>query len=128
MSDHIDMTFKSGDDMSAEQYYLCKIGAADGTVVTCAATTDKPIGIVQNKPNSATGSAVTVRIFGRSKCNADAALAVNDVVGPAADGQGAPYVAGTDTTKYSVGICTRAVSNAGEIAEVLVNPGYAKLS
>ena len=125
MNDYIDMQFKALADLSAKQYYLVKISTT-GQVDVCAATTDKPVGILQNKPEA--GEAATVRIFGRSKCNANEALAANDVVGPAADGQGAPYVAGTDTTKYSVGLCLFAAANAGEFAEVLVNPGYAKLS
>lgn len=126
MSDYIDITFKAGEDLSAKQYYIVKQHSANQTVVSCSGTTDKPLGVLQNKPES--GEAAVVRIFGRSNLNADAAMAVNAVVGPAADGQGATYVAGTDTTKYSIGICIRAVDNAGEIAEMVVIPGYAKLS
>lgn len=125
MGSFIDITFKAGADLSAKQYYIVEL-TGENTVNVANAATDKPIGVLQNDPTS--GQAAVVRIYGISKVNADAAIAVNDLVGAAADGQAAVYVAGTDTTKYGLGLCTKAVSNAGEIAEILVMPGYAKLS
>lgn len=119
MLEGIDISYKAGADLSAKQYYFMKI-SAENTVTVCAATTDIAIGILQNDPTS--GQAAIVRIFGRSKVNADAAIAVGDLLGPAADGQAAVYANGTDTTKYIRGIATKAVSNAGEIAEVLLTP------
>lgn len=117
--DKLDLTFKAGGDLSAKQYYFVKL-SAENTVVVCAGTTDIPIGVVQNKPES--GEAATVRILGKTKVNADAALTVGALIGCAADGQAAPYVNGTDTTKYPRGIVTKAADNAGEIAEALLAP------
>ena len=88
-----------------------------------AGTTDKPIGILQNAPTS--GAEAVVAISGVSKVNSDAALALGDTIGTAADGQLATYVNGTDTTKYIVGIVIAASANAGEYATAVINcPGH----
>lgn len=112
----LDKTFKAGGTIV--QYYAVKL-SADNTVVVCAAVTDIPIGIAQDAGVS--GSAVVVRIIGESKFNANASCAVGALVGTAADGQVTPYVAGTDTTKYVMGQCTKAVGNAGEIGSAIIN-------
>lgn len=91
----------AGADLSAagNQYKFVKLSAAQ-TVVLCAATTDKPIGILQNTP--ASGAAATVACSGVSKVQGDADLAFGNSVGTSADGQAAAYAA-ADTTKYIVG-------------------------
>lgn len=109
-------TFKAGGTILA--YYAVKL-SADQTVVVCAATTDKPMGVAQEGASS--GGMLTVMIIGETKVIADAALAVGDLVGTAADGQIAPYVAGTDTTKYCMGQCTKAAGNAGEVGSAIIN-------
>lgn len=111
-------TFKAGADLSAKQFYFVK-QSADETVVVCAAVTDLPVGILQNNPLS--GQGASVMIIGESKVNADAALAVGNLIGTAADGQAAVYAPGTDTTKYICGQVTKAVGNAGEIGSALIN-------
>lgn len=111
-----DKTFKAGGAIS--QYYAVKL-SADNTVVVCSGVTDIPIGIAQD--GAASGAAVVVRIIGESKFNGNAAVTVGALVGTAADGQIAPYVAGTDTTKYVMGQCTKAVGNAGEIGSAIIN-------
>lgn len=93
-------SMEAGADLSAKQFYFVKLDSA-GKVVVCAAVTDKPIGILQNNPVSS--QEALVMMDGISKVSADAALAIDDLVGPAADGQAAVYVPGTDTTKYIVG-------------------------
>ena len=74
--------FTAAADLSAKQYYFVKL-ASSTTVNVCAAVTDKPIGVLQNKPES--GEQAIVRVFGVSKISADATLAAGDVIGTPAD-------------------------------------------
>lgn len=108
----------SGSDLTAagNQYKFVKLSTSvDLTVVLCAATTDKPIGILQNTPN--TGEAAVVASGGISKVQGDADLTVGGSVGTSADGQAATYTA-TDTTKYIVGQVLLGNSAAAGIATI----------
>jgi hypothetical protein len=101
-------------DLSAKQYYFVKI-SGDKTVTVCAATTDKPIGILQNDPES--GEAAVVASGGVSKVSGDADLTAGNSVGTSADGQAAAYTA-SDTTKYIVGQVILGNSAAAGLATV----------
>ena len=109
---------KAGGDLRTKQFYAVKLSAAD-TVVVCAGTTDRPIGILQNAPN--TGGEAEVVCYGVTKVSADAALSVVNQIGTAADGQLAAYTPGTDTTKYICGIVLGATGAGDEYATALVD-------
>jgi len=111
-------SYKTATDLSAKQYYFVKFSAAD-TVAVCAATTDIPCGILQNAPTS--GQTAEVMHLGMSKVNSDAALSAAALIGTAADGQAAAYVAGTDTTKYNCGQVVIASGAAAGLATALIN-------
>jgi len=113
----------AGADLSAKQFYAVKLSAAF-TVVACAATTDIPIGILQNDPTS--GQEATVCCFGVTKVNSDAALAVGDLIGSSADGQLAAYVNGTDTTKYVIGQVIQASTAAAGYASAFINISFGR--
>ena len=81
---------------------------------------DWAIGILQNNPTS--GEAATVRISGKSKFSADAAVAAGAKVTPSADGQVVTAVIATDNT---LGVCLEATAAAGEIGSMLVQPAGA---
>lgn len=110
-------------DLSAKQYYFVKMSGAF-TVTVCAATTDIPIGVLQNDPVS--GEEARVCVFGLTKVNSDAALAVGDLIGTAADGQAATYANGTDTTKYICGQVVQASTAAGGYASAFVNISFGR--
>lgn len=112
------LTFKSKSDNSAKQYHLVELTAANEVDVINAAT-DKPIGVLQNKPKA--GEDAEVMVVGLSKVNSDAALSVGDLIGPAADGQAAAKTPGTDTTNYVLGIVVEASGAAAELAVALIN-------
>jgi len=95
-------SFEAGADLSAHMHKFVKLNSS-GQVVLCAAVTDRPIGILQNKPN-AVGVPASVMINGISKLIAGANLAKADQIGTDAAGLAAVYAPGTDTTKYVVGI------------------------
>jgi len=93
-------TLTASADLSSSQYYFVKM-SGDNTVTVCAAVTDKPIGVLQNKPES--GESAVVRVFGVSKVSADATLAAGNIIGTSADGQAQPVAAGTETTVFNCG-------------------------
>ena len=109
--------FTAAADLSSKQFYFVKL-ASSSTVNVCAAVTDKPIGILQNKPES--GEQAIVRVFGVSKVSADATLAAGDVLGTAADGQAQPISLGSETTVH---VCGQAIEagSAGEILTAFIN-------
>lgn len=111
------MTFEASGDLSSKQFYFVKLDT-NGQIAACAAVTDNPIGILQDKP-AAIGRAATVMVWGVSKVSADAALALGDYVGPSVDGQAAVYVHGTDTTKYIVGQVVEAAGAGGRLGSIL---------
>ena len=121
-------TFLAAADLSAKQWYWVKV-TADNTVNVCAATTDKPIGILQNKP-SGSGQAAVVMIHGVSKASADASVTVGSVVGTSTDGQCVSVTEAEDATAYACGTCLAAAGsgNAGQIAEVFVDCGNPHLA
>jgi hypothetical protein len=112
------ISLEAGADLSAKQYYFMKLDSA-GKAVVCAGVTDKPIGVLLNNPTA--GQAAEIVVVGLTKVSSDAALAIGDQIGTSADGQAAPYVAGTDTTKYIVGAVLETSGAAGVINSVLVN-------
>lgn len=110
------ITLVAGADLSAAQFKFVKLNSS-GQAIVCAAVTDIPVGILQNKPTS--GREATIMVSGVSKVQGDADLTKGDQVGTSADGQCAAYVAGTDTTKYPVGQVLKDNSTAGGLATIL---------
>lgn len=108
----------AGADLSAAQYKFVEMGS-DGTVTVCNAVTDVPYGVLQNNPVS--GAMAEIVIIGLTKVSSDAGLTAGALIGTSADGQAAAYVAGTDTTKYIVGLVRNGTSNAAEMATAVVN-------
>ena len=92
---------------------------ATGKAALCAAATDNPIGVLQNKPTA--GQAATVAYAGTSKLLAGAAVAAADLIGTDAAGKADPKVPGTDTTEYVAGTALTAASGAGEIISALIS-------
>lgn len=113
------LTREAGADLSAHQHKFVKLNSS-GQVVAMAANTDKPFGILQDKP-AASGRACQVMVSGVSKVQGDANLAKGDQIGSSADGQAAAYVPGTDTTKYIVGEVLEDNAAAAGLATVAFN-------
>lgn len=115
-------TFPAGADLSSAQFTFVKLNSS-GQVIQCAATTDRPVGILQDNPKS--GDMATVCVAGISKLvtgsAASSGLAVPTTVGTDASGAALAVVAGTDTTKYLVGVVVEASAAATEYCSVLIN-------
>lgn len=119
-------SYQAAEDLSAWQFRFVKLDA-NGQIAKITAVTDIPFGILQDKP-AAQGRAGAVMLDGMSKLVGGVNLAKGDVVCTDNQGRGAACVAGTDTTKYSVGIVRSDNSVAGGLCSVVFdckNPGRA---
>lgn len=108
----------AGADLSTHQYKFVEITGA-GTVNVCNAATDRPIGVLQNKPTS--GQACEIVVIGVTKVSSDAALTAGTLIGTSADGQADAKTPGTDTTEYTVGQVLIASGAGDELATAVVN-------
>lgn len=115
----LDITRKAAGDLSNKQYYFMKL-SADNTVTTCTAATDVPVGVLQNKPEAASRSAV-VRVIGETYVSSDAGLTAGNLIGTSADGQADAKTPGTDTTEYVVGHVVVGTGTAGDLAIAVVD-------
>lgn len=111
-------SFKANADLSAKQYCFVKL-TANNTVDVCSATTDVPIGVLQNKPTSGQNAAVT--IDGITKIVAAATIAAGALIATDASGHAASGVAGTDTTKYLVGQVIDASNGANSLLTAAIS-------
>lgn len=107
----------AGESLVLKQF--CFVKQSGNTFVACAAATDLPAGVLQNKP--ASGIPAEVVVIGPTKVVSDAAITAGALIGPSADGQADPKIPGTDTTEYIAGKALEAASDAGEIIEAVVN-------
>jgi len=116
-------SFKASGDLSSKQFYWVKLTANPREVIICSSKTDKPIGILQNKPD-ATGKTAHVMVIGRTKVSSDAALNEGDAIGPSGDGQSEAKTlttSGGDSTEYVGGTVVAASGAAGEMAEAVIS-------
>lgn len=110
-------SLEAGADLSAKQYYFVKLSS--GKAAVCSAATDKPIGVLQNKPTS--GQTAEIMALGISKVSGDADLSADDLIGTSADGQADAKTVGTDTTEYVVGRVLEDNGAAGGLVTALIN-------
>lgn len=111
--------FKAAGDLSTKQFYFVKLSAAH-TVDVCSGATDKPIGVLQNKP-SAAGQEAEVCVVGWTKVSSNGSVSAGDLIGTSGDGQGDTKAAGTDTTEYICGQAITAGTTAGDVFEAIID-------
>lgn len=114
----VKVTLIAGADLSAAQFRFVEI-AAGGLVTQANATTDKPIGVLQNSPVE--GEEAEVVVVGGTKLVSSVALTVGTAVTTDNQGRGAVLTIGTDTTRFNLGTSIFASGATGEIATVLIN-------
>ena len=121
------VSFEAAGDLSSSQYKLVKLDG-DGKVVIVAATSDVPVGVLQNAP--ASGGTASVLVCGVSKVSADAAIDEGKLLKPSADGQVAaatPDLAivenesDTLTGVHTIGVAYTAAGGAGELITAGIN-------
>lgn len=115
----LSITLPAGADLSAAQFKFVKLNSS-GQAVVCAAVTDIPVGVLQNKPDT-TGKAAEVMVAGITKVQGDVDLVRGNQIGTSVDGQAAAYTAGTSTTSYIVGQVLEDNAVAGGYATALIN-------
>lgn len=108
-------SFLAAGDLTTSQYKFVKMSGV--TIVAVAATTDKAIGVLENKPNAA-GIAGTVMISGTCKVKASKSFAAGVPVYLAADGR----VTDVEATNEPVGFAESASSGADSVVSVLLKP------
>jgi hypothetical protein len=113
-------TFEAAADLSTKQYFFVKLTSTFNRVNVCTGATDKPIGVLRNKPDAA-GKAAEVMIVGITKGSADAALSIGDLVGTSADSQVDAKTPGTDTTEYVTGQVLEAATAAADLITMTVD-------
>lgn len=111
------LSIPAGADLSAKQYTFVKLSGTN--VISAAAATDLPIGVLLNDP--ASGETAAVAVSGVVKLKASAAISVGALVGTTSTGLGVSLTAGTDTTKYILGRAITAAGAANDIITVAVN-------
>ncbi len=112
------VTMPAAGDLKTKQFYAVKL-ASDGQVAVCTAATDRPFGILQNKPDAENVEA-NVMIIGVSKYQADTSVSVGAVLGTSGDGQFVTKTsAGTDG--FICGISLEAAGGTGDIVTGLFN-------
>lgn len=114
------VTFQAAGDLSTKQFYFVKMSGAH-TVDVCSAVTDKPVGVLQNKP-SAAGQEAEVCVWGWTKVQAGGTVTVGThySIGTDNAGKAVAYAPGTDTTKYLVGQPLTSGAS-GSLMEALIN-------
>jgi|TARA_Y100000310_G_scaffold98201_1_gene95942 hypothetical protein len=82
------VSYQANADLSAKQYFLMKRHTTADQCAIVAATTDVPIGVLQNKP-AAAGRAAEIVTLGKTKAEVAAAtdIAIGDKLGPDANGR-----------------------------------------
>ena len=115
------LSIPAGADLSAKQYTFVKISGTG--VISVAAATDAPIGVLLNDP--ASGETAAVAVSGIVKIKASAAITAGAAVGTTATGTAVTLTVGSDTTKYIVGRAITAAGSAGDIITVAINAASA---
>jgi hypothetical protein len=93
----------AGADLSTKQFFFVKLNATRQVILVSGAT-DRPLGVLQNKP-TASGQPATVAGPGAvTKVSAGGTITAGDSVGSDASGEAITLLEGTDTTKYILGI------------------------
>lgn len=110
-------TYEAGADLSSNQFYGVEL-TSTRTITVVNAITDRPIGILQNKPTS--GQFGEVIIMGKVKILATETIAVGDQIRIHSDGKAAIFAPDTDTTAYCIGQCTLG-GGSGEYIEAVIS-------
>lgn len=112
-----DESFQAAADLSSLQFYIVK-STGLGLVSLCTGSSfgsAGPVGILQNTPSS--NQAATVRLLGKSKVVAGAAIGIGTFVTATTAGTA---TAGTTAATLCIGRACSASTAAGQLIEVLM--------
>lgn len=117
-SQPLKLSLAAGENLSGKQYFFVKLNAS-GEAVACAALTDRPVGVLQNKPIA--GQQAEITVIGVTKVSSDAAITAGAAIGTSADGQAVTKIIGTDVTHFVVGQMLITTGAANVIGTAVVN-------
>ncbi|HVH39236.1 MAG TPA: hypothetical protein VM764_04355 [Gemmatimonadaceae bacterium] len=102
----------AGADLSSKQYHQVKLDS-NGKVVACSATTDVPIGVLQNAPDNTLEKAAVVACGGTTKLVAGGALATpGTALGTKNDGR----AQAATSSQYSI---LRSIGTSGADGDII---------
>jgi len=118
-------SFKTGEDLSSNQYRFVKFHTTADQVVAIDAATDIPCGVQMNAPES--GEAVDVAMIGGgAKLEVDAGIAAGNFIGSGADGKGEKVSAGSGTLCCAIAdAMSSSTSSSGDVIPVVLTYFYA---
>lgn len=114
-SQAVKITLVAAADLSAAHGRFVKMVAGQAALITAA--TDRPIGVLCNKPKA--GQEAEIFVLGTTKIVASAAMASGDSVAISADGRAA--AAGTTAGTANLGTVLLANSAAGGFITAMIN-------
>ena len=106
-------------DLSSKQYYFVKMASTAGAVKVCAATTDHPIGVLQNDPTDGQPAEIVALGVTKVMCGSTA-VTVGADIGWNAEGQANVRTA---AGSRSAGTAIEASSADADIVSILLH-GY----
>ncbi len=112
------ITYQAFGDFRSSQFQLCKFQASRVVTGCSAAQTDIPCGVIQNNPNS--GEAAVVMHAGLSKVKAGESITYGNLIGTTSTGAVQALTAGSETTKYIIGMAVESV-DSGDLCAALIN-------
>jgi hypothetical protein len=122
-SSKVDISFKAAADLRTHQYKFVKLDGS-GNVVLCSAAGERPLGVLQNKPN--TGENAVVRVLGLTKAIASAAITTPNQIATDASGLvkvASRLVQASGNASNVAGLAVRAAGGASEVMTIYVTPG-----
>jgi hypothetical protein len=121
-SQPIKISLKAGADLSAEQFKFVKLDTS-GNVVVAAATTDRPIGVLQNTPEQ--NEAAEIAISGITKVKAGGSASVGNVVFTSASATAVTATIGSAASTFYIQGTFLEDATAGQIVSVVINSANA---
>lgn len=107
---------KAAADLTAQQYHVVRLSAANATNLASLATTSAISGVLQNKPK--TNEACSVAFSGASKITAGGALTANDIITTNSSGRAAVVASG----QMAIGRVLEAAAADGDIVSAVLFP------
>lgn len=111
-------TYTASESLITNQYYGVHLDG-DRSVDLQDAVTEKPAGVLLNKP--ASGQDAEVLLVGRCPLVVGEAIAAGALIRIGADGKGYNWDPGTDTTTYIIGRCSTGADSDGEYCQADIN-------
>lgn len=121
-SQPVKVSLRAGADLSAAQYKFVKLDT-DGEVIVAAATTDRPIGVLQNAPVS--GETAEVAVAGITKVKAGGSASVGNPVFTSASATAVTAVIGSAASTFYIQGTFLEDAAAGQVVSVVINSANA---